>query len=390
MIVVLAAFVWIITGLNQATLAQGALEDELMLPDEENTSKLSLHGYGELHYNSPRGSDVPADDAPASMDFHRMVWGVSYHLNDRISLHTEVDFEHAAQEMELEFAYLDFLVNPAFNFRTGAMLMPVGPLNEYHEPPLFYSVERPYVQRTIIPTTWQEGGIGIFGTLASGLKYRVYLVSGLNSTGFSASSGIRGGRGKVAGGEDKPRTGDELAVVARLEYAPIPGLSLGVTGYQGGANQDTEDALDGVDVTIIEADLRYRIAGFDLRSVYTQINIDEADKVNTFNGLVPGDPGSIGEKLLGWYVEGAYDVLMAFNLKTEKRVVVFVRHEQFNTQEEVPSGYQSDRANDRNVTTFGLAYYPIDQVAFKADFEQWDNEADESGNRFNLGAVYMF
>ena len=89
--------------------------------------RLSWHGYGELHYNNPEGSGVPDDADAAIMDFHRMVWGLSYQFNDRISLHTEVDFEHAATEIELEFAYLDFLLTPAFNLRAGSMLMPVGP-----------------------------------------------------------------------------------------------------------------------------------------------------------------------------------------------------------------------------------------------------------------------
>ena len=97
-------------------------------PEEggELGQRLSFHGYGELHYNDPRGSTVPKGSDVAQMDFHRMVWGLGYHFNDRISLHTEVDFEHAARELELEYAFLDFLINQAVNVRAGAMLMPVG------------------------------------------------------------------------------------------------------------------------------------------------------------------------------------------------------------------------------------------------------------------------
>ncbi len=188
--------------------------------DEGYGGRVSFHGYGEMHYNNPRtGSTVPQSSAPAQMDFHRMVWGLSYHYNDRISLHTEVDFEHAATEIELEFAYLDFLVTPAFNVRAGSMLMPVGPLNEFHEPTLFYSVERPYVQNAIIPPSWQEGGVGVFGSVPGGIRYRVYLVSGLNAEGFSSATGIRSGRGHVA---EAPS--EDLAVVGRLEYIGLPGI----------------------------------------------------------------------------------------------------------------------------------------------------------------------
>ncbi len=375
--------------------------DELMKPEGELKlpGKLSFHGYGELHYNSNKAdANVPAEtgkDSAARIDFHRMVWGLSYHYNDRISVHTEVDFEHAANEMELEYAYLDFLVNPAVNIRAGSMLMPVGPLNEFHEPPLFYSVERPYVQNAIIPTTWQEGGAGIFGSPLPGLKYRLYLVSGLNATKFSDSSGIRGGRGKVAGGSGSvasvpPVTGDELAVVGRLEYTALPGLTLGGSAYSGGANQEADPVLDGVGVTILEADIRYRKFGLDLTGVYTQIDIDDAEKINSKNSLTGNK--SIGEKLVGWYIEGAYDLLRPLALKSEKRLMAFVRYEQINTQDEVPTGFTANPKNDRQVITYGLAYYPIADVAIKADAEKWENEAatDNDGNRFNLAVAYMF
>ena len=388
-------FLRIILGIvlvsSSAKIARAQFE-ELMKPEGEIKlpGKLSFHGYGELHYNSSdAGSNVPSKDAPdsaARVDFHRMVWGLSYHYNDRISLHTEVDFEHAANEIELEFAYLDFLINPAINVRAGAMLMPVGPLNEFHEPPLFYSVERPYVQNAIIPTTWQEGGAGIYGAPLPGLKYRLYLVSGLNGDRFRASDGIRKGRGKVAGGENQPLSGDELAAVGRLEYTAVPGLTLGGSAYSGGANQEEDPDLDGVDVTIFEGDIRYRKFGLDLTGVYTQIDIDDAEKINAKTGQL------VGEKLVGWYVEGAYDILRPLALQSEKRLMAFVRYEQINTQEEVPTGFTADPKNDRNVITYGLAYYPITSVAIKADVENWENEAatNNDGNRFNLGVAYMF
>ncbi len=343
------------------------------------TGKLSFHGYGELHFNSPEGSGVPDSADPAIMDLHRMVWGVSYQFNDRISVHSEVDFEHAATEIELEFAYLDFLITPAFNVRTGSMLMPVGPLNEFHEPPLFYSVERPYVQRTIIPTTWQEGGVGVFGSIPAGLKYRVYLVSGLNAEGFSASNGIRGGRGHVA---EQPS--DELAIVGRLEYVGLPGVDLGLSVYQGGANTTNNSALGDAAVGIWEADARLHMAGLDLRGVVASINVDDADLISA----VTGD--TIGEEMLGWYLEAAYDVLKLVAPDTNQSVVAFIRYEDFDTQKSVPTGFTADPANERQVMTAGVAYLPIPDVAIKADVESWEDGTNSDGTRFNLGVGYQF
>jgi hypothetical protein len=364
-----------LSGTTRADIADGASE----------TGRLSWHGYGELHYNNPEGSGVPDDADAAIMDFHRMVWGLSYQFNDRISLHTEVDFEHAAAEIELEFAYLDFLLTPAFNLRAGSMLMPVGPLNEFHEPTLFYSVERPYVQRTIIPTSWQEGGAGIFGSVPAGLKYRVYLVSGLNAEEFSAANGIRDGRGHVA---EAPS--EDLAVVGRVEYVGIPGLELGASFYQGGANVTKKPNLEEAGVGIWEGDIRFRKAGFDLRGVVASVQVDGAAQISTFlAGLTPPG-GPVGDEMLGWYVEGAYDVLRLLARGSNQAVVAFVRYEDFNTQESVPTGFIANDANDRQVLTTGLAYYPIPEVAVKADVESWEDGTDASGTRVNLGVAYQF
>jgi len=344
------------------------------------SSGLTWHGYGELHYNNPDGSSVPKDDAPAQVDLHRMVWGLSYQWNDRISLHTELDFEHAFKEPELEFAYLDFLVNPAFNVRAGVVLMPVGPLNEFHEPPLFYSVERPYVQRTLIPTTWQEGGVGAFGTF-SDFKYRAYVVSGLDGSGFSAANGIRGGR---TGAGEAPSEG--FAVTGRLEYIGVPGLTLGTSAYHGSADQTTDNSLDGVKVTLWEGDLRLRKAGFDLQAFYAQIGIGDAEQIVDGAGV----PVGVGEKLMGHSIEVAYHLLPMLMKDTEQDVVPFLRWERFNTQEETPAAYTPDPKNDRSVFTYGVAYYPIPDVAVKADWQNWEDEAGADESRFNLGLAYMF
>lgn len=339
---------------------------------ESIEKKLHFHGYGELHYNNT--SEEGKND---KMDFHRMVIGWTYHFNDWIVFDGEVDFEHAATEMELEYAHISFLLSDAFNIRIGSMLMPVGYLNEFHEPTLFYSVERPYVQKNVIPTTWQEGGIGIFGSPHPDLNYRLYLVGGLDASKFKASSGIRKGRGKVASAK-----GDNLAVVGRIEYGGIPGLNLGISGYLGNAAQG-DSALGDATVRMLEGDIRYRWKNLELTGLVASVNIDDTDKINTETGQV------IGKKILGWYAEVAYHLGKLF-LPEKQDLVLFLRHEQFNTHEEVTASLTADPANDRNVTTFGLAYFPVPQVAVKADLERWENEAGSDWHQFNLGVAYMF
>jgi hypothetical protein len=342
--------------------------EELKMEKPAEESKTHFHGYGELHYNAVEGGEN-------EIDMHRMVIGLSHRFTDRILLDVEVDYEHAAQELELEFAHIDFLINDALNIRAGAVLMPVGYLNEFHEPTLFYSVERPYVQKYIIPTTWQEGGVGIFGEPSPGLRYRAYVVGGLDVSGFTASGGIRGGRQKVDEAE-----ADDLAFVGRVEYVGFPGLQVGASFYTGETDQDNTGLGDAT-VTLAEVDGKLRVSDLELTALYARTDIDETERLFTATGEV------VGEEQTGWYAEAAYHFPLS---SPEQGLVAFFRHEEFDTQKRVARGFARDHANDREIRTVGLAYYPISDVAVKADYEMWKNEAGEDWNVFNLGMAYMF
>ncbi len=340
---------------------------------------LQFHGYGEVHYNNPRIGTMSSGDGN-EIDYHRFVLGWEYEFTGDLRMDAEVDYEHAAREIELEYAYLEYDLLPALALRVGSLLMPVGPLNEFHEPPLFYSVERPYVERTIIPTTWQENGVGFAGQAREGKwAYRVYATAGMDATNITALEGLHDVSSK--GSESKA---DDLAGVGRLEFAPSRGLMLAGSAYYGGADQRTP-GLGEVTVTLWSADARFRRAGFDLRGVFSRVLLDGADRVSAFVGE------TVGEAMQGWYAEAAYDFLRRDRAeRAGKGLVLFGRHEEFDTQEEVPTGLPRDPAAERKVTTGGIAYYPIDKVAFKADIEHWEDGTDAKLNRANLGAAFMF
>ena len=198
----------------------------------EDQNKVSVFGYGELHGTIQEGEN--------QLDNHRFVIGIHAPLADWVHLNAEIDFEHASQELEFELAHLDFLVSSTLNFKTGVMLMPVGALNEFHEPNRFYTVERPYLQSQVIPSTWSAGGAGIFGS-SGGMNYRLYIVNSLQSVKqagassgsgngnggcdlqFKDTSGIRSGRGQI-----NKRCFENIAATGRVEWPMLaPGLSAG-------------------------------------------------------------------------------------------------------------------------------------------------------------------
>ena len=210
---------------------------------------LSLGGYAEAVYRR-RTADAPGDGDDFA-DFVRSVLYVGYKFNDRLLFNTEIEFEHASTGEEgsvsVEFASLEYLFHPAFNLRGGLLLVPMGFVNEVHEPPFYYATQRPEPERQIIPSTWREDGIGLFGGYGERLSYRLYVINGFDASGFD-SSGLRGGR------QDGSKVrAEDLAVVARLDYDLLDGLQVGGSYYRGNAGQDQTLPVTGVDLPDVPA-----------------------------------------------------------------------------------------------------------------------------------------
>src|SRR4051812_45050667 len=255
----------------------------------QDTESTSVGGYGEVHYINPTGPS-----SPGIVNVRRFVVYLAHTFNETLALRSELEVEDAkveggsaGGEVPLEQLYLDYLASPAFTLRAGLVLPPVGILNEVHEPPTFNGVERPGFDRDVIPTTWREIGVGAVGAVpgSSGLSYRVYLVNGLKAEGFTAVSGIRGGRqeGKNASFANPSLTG-------RLEWAR-PGLRLGGSFWYGGsANQDPGLGTDTFDnaVALVSADARFDTGPFMFRGVVANISVSDAEAINAVYGAQVG------------------------------------------------------------------------------------------------------
>ena len=367
----------VLTILLLVSVASVALAEE---DEDDQVGRLEFHGYGEMHYNNPK-IDAMSAGTGNELDFHRFVLGWEYAFREDLRFEGEIDHEHAAQELELEEAYLEYDLTPTLSVRGGTLLIPVGPLNEFHEPPLYYSVERPYVERYIIPTTWQENGAGFAGQASQGhVSYRAYIVAGMDATKITALGGLHDVSSK--GAESKA---DDLAGTGRVEIRGLTrGLTLSGSGYFGGADQRTP-GLGKVTLTILSGDLRYRRAGLDLRAAYDRVRLGGADRVSSFVGE------TIGKVMQGWYAEAAYDLLRRDRAPSGGRSLqLFVRHEDLDTNKEAPTGFAANPASDREITTGGIAFYPIEKVALKTDLEHWNDGTGAQLNRFNLGLAFMF
>ena len=328
--------------------------------NESIFSNTSIGGYGELHYNN-------YEDKDAKIDFHRFVLFFGHEFSDDVRFFSEFELEHSiagdgkAGEVELEQAYVEVDINEKTSSKVGLFLIPVGIINETHEPPTFYGVERNGVEKNIIPATWWEAGAAINYKLSPGLAFDGAITSGLNTL----DANIRSGRQKVA-----KATAEDLAYTGRIKYTAINGLELAATLQyqtditQGGANlEDGAMPVDKADATLLEAHAIYQVNDFTVRAFYARwdINGDEAQ-------------ASGRDEQTGWYVEPSY--------KFNEKVGVFARYSEYDNQ-----AGNSDLTKVKS-TSIGINYYLHESVVLKADFEDLGGSKDSKG--FNIGFGYQF
>ncbi|MEE9607423.1 MAG: hypothetical protein V3U03_06745 [Myxococcota bacterium] len=352
------------------------------------TRGLSIGGYGEGFY---RKIVSDANGAVDRADLLRAVVYTGYKFTDNIIFNAEFELEHATTSatassgggsFSVELATLDFFLRPWANVRTGLVLLPMGFLNEIHEPPFYYGVNRPDVEQRIIPTTWRENGIGLFGTLlGEQLEYKAYVVNGLNAQGFS-SSGLRGGRQK-----GNRALAEDLAFVGRLDFSPQPGLLLGGSVYTGSSGQN-QAGTPSVPTTIWEAHAQYQRRGLHLRSLFSMAHVGDAGSLSTSLGKAPN--ASIAQVSLGGYGEVAYDIMRWLDPGSQRTLEPFFRFEYIDTQHDVPSGFIADDNQQNYIFTGGLQFRPIANVVLKADYRHDVAKDGSKPDEFNLGFGFIF
>ena len=337
----------------------------------------------DFHFNRP------TDGTPGVLDFHRFVLLFTHQFSDRLRFVSELELEHGfvegledGGELELEQAYLDFLVKPALNVRAGMLLVPVGIINERHEPPVYHGVERPFVDTVIIPTTWFDVGAGLYGDLGHGFRYRAYAMAPLDATKFSAEEGIRGAA--QHGSEAQVRN---VAVTGRLEYVGTRGLQLGGSFWRG----ETGFRVPRIDTSVglFELDGRLTRGRFEGRGQYAHVFIDGAGALNDSLGRLTGIDPNIADELRGSYVEASYRILPS---TAPHDAALFVRYENFDTQFKMPAGSTKLPQFDRDARVVGATYWVDPDVAIKFDYSHVRNQSSviPAPRSINVGLGWWF
>ena len=343
-----------------------------------NKSPLTIGGYGEINYNQPEGDN-------GELDVQRLVILFGYKFNEKTQFITEIEFEHV-KEVYVEQAFLQYSLNDNVNLRGGLMLVPMGIVNEFHEPTTFNGVERPSVDGSIIPPTWREIGIGVSGKSNEiSLRYQAYLFNGFASVNGSkvlgGKNGLRNGRQKGA-----KSTINKPNFSAKADYYGINGLRLGLAGYVGRTQaEDDVDMIDGADVGIamVGFDARYKYKRFAARGQFINASLTDTEAYNTLNSA------DLGSKLQGWYLESSYNLL---SQDKAQQLWAFARYEDYDTHASVDGGLTKNNAFDRNDLTFGLSYKLSQGTVVKADYQIKSNEVanSDSTGQLNFGIGVWF
>ena len=334
--------------------------DEAIKAQVKLSNKTTIGGYGELHHNRLEGHGGASDTD--KMDFHRFVLFINHQYSDNLRLITELELEHSLAgdgfpgEVELEQAYIEYDINNKVSASVGLFLIPVGILNETHEPDTFYGVERNPVEKNIIPTTWWAGGVMGSFQLADGLQLRVAAHEPLEAT---SSFKPRDGRQKTANAK-----AEDYAYTANLKYTAIPGVTLGGSiNYQADFSQG--GTLAAEDGTLIEGHAIIERGNFALRALYADSNITGAG------------PEALGrDSQVGGYIEPSYRVNDKFG--------VFARYSSYDNED------GNSTATRKTQSDVGFNYYLDPQVVLKADYQSQSNDNDSEQKGFNVGMGYSF
>ena len=343
-------------------------------------------GYGEINYNRPT-KNANATQA----DLRRAVIGLQHRFDDKTKFVGEFEWEHAVTsatdrgEAAVEQAYIEHQLNDRLAVRAGLFLIPMGLINENHEPTAFYGVERNFVETAIIPSTWREGGVMLVGTTDAGLTWKAGLSTGFDLGKWDSKSGD---------GKESPlrsihqelqlAKAKNLSVFGALDWRGTPGLLLGGGVFTGQAGHGALAGGDNPRVTVWDLHARWTPGQWDLAAVYALGSISDASALNI---PLAADATPIPSKFDGAYVQAAYKLWS----QGDYQLKPFVRLERFNTAKAYaafPAGLGRAADAYERVTTVGANFHVSQNVVVKADYQVFS--LNNANNRVNVGLGWSF
>ena len=392
----------VISAFSQVLTREDSLSAGLIRSN--NTTVIS--GYGQFKF------EYDFQNKTATANLTRNVLFLGHKFTNTIYFFSEMELEDArivggepSGEISMEQLFLKFNINRDIYLQAGLFIPRIGITNENHLPTTFNGNDRPYVETFLIPATWREIGVGLYGRFRAvpGLNYSFAVMNGLKSSRFVNGSGIREGRQ-----EGSNATASNLAITGALLYY-LKDWRFQASGYFGGSaglvkRQADSLQLDsgpfGTPIGLAEADLQYHKNGVSFKALAAMVNVRDAFAINRAYGN--NTPGT----MIGMYAEIGYNFYQLINSEARKNMTVFVRHEFMDLNSKIPTNGIKNGINRKNYTVVGITYQPVSGIVVKADYvlRKTDERNEDlivtpfpqqlpyytSNGFFNLGLGYSF
>lgn len=367
------------------------------------TAQLTVGGYGEAVYSYNFYSDAwnryktPAnfkDDHHSRVDLPHVVIYLGYDFGKGWSMGSEIEFEHggveAAVEMEddeggeyeseierggevaLEQFWLQKSFSPKFNIRAGHIVVPVGATNRAHEPLNFFGVYRPAGDNNIIPCTWHETGISLWGR-AGAWRYEAMLIPGLDSDRFGRETWVKSG----AGSPYEFKIANALAGAFRVDNYSVRGLRMGLSGYVGNTFSNTlshpNSTWDDVKGTLAIGAFDFDYSGYNFiaRGGIIYGHLTDADKITTYNKKMRNDSPSpktnVASDAISVGVEAGYNIFAPLRVP-DRKLYVFARYDYYDSMLKTAGGVLRYDWCGRQRIAAGVNYFPIKQIVVKGEY----------------------
>ena len=356
---------------------------------EPDTHAVNLFGYGELNFTRPKNNI-----AGAVATARRAVLGFGYRFNERTRFAAELEVENAVVsasdkgEVAFEQLYVEHDIKEGLSAKMGLFLLPVGYMNESHEPTRYYGVTRNLVETAIIPSTWREIGLGFRGIQDSGWRWDTGVVTSFDLSKWQTAD-VADTRASPLGAihqEGQMAKAASLGYYGALNFDGIPGVNFGGSLFQGGVGQKqptTVIASPDASVTLAEVHAKWQVGAWDLSALAAEGRFHD---VGGFN-LVNSASNPVPDAFRGWYAQAAYRLWH----EGDYSLVPFTRYEHVNTAvnySNVFPGQVISTGPDNKVWTMGASYYLHPQVVVKIDVQKYQNNS--ALDRFNMGLGFHY
>ncbi|MGE0527411.1 MAG: hypothetical protein AB7P49_10140, partial [Bdellovibrionales bacterium] len=261
---------------------------------------------------------------------------IGYRLHPRIVFISQILFENGGAESSntvtlqkgqavVLMAYADWLTDAQAHtgVRLGHQLVPLGFVNTQFEPMAYFSVQRPELERELIPSLWHENGLS-FWLDRPRADLQIGIFNSLDAHGFRKDSFLGGGRN-----HGQNAASDDLMGVARLNlkgrYTVIGG------SFASGSSARVASDIPHGAFKLGELHVRLSASRWRLSAMAARGELDDADVISLVNST------AMGSRAQGHSLEAAVDVL-----EGAPELWLFARYARYNLHDSVAEGQTLD------------------------------------------------